>query len=67
MPPTVNHVLLEAFSVRAHPKIVFFRLLAQYLSICSKNNPRNINHMPVVIFSHALILKENPHLWTDTY
>ncbi len=22
--------------------------------------------MPVVIFSHALILNKNPHLWTDT-
>ena len=31
-----------------------------------KNNPRNIKHMPVVIFSRALILNKNPYLWMDT-
>jgi hypothetical protein len=35
-------------------------------ALCSKNNPRNINYMPAVIFSHALILNKNPHLWMDT-
>ena|GEM_PF-2571308 len=35
-------------------------------SLCSKNNPRNIKHMPVVIFFACLDLDKNPHFWMDT-
>jgi len=45
--------------------------------LCSKNNPRNIYYMPVVIFfacpsrakalwTGGLILNKNPHSWKDT-
>jgi hypothetical protein len=49
----------------------FFRPIS---ALCSKNNPRNIKHIPAcpgtstgwLFFSHVLILNKNPHLCRDT-
>ncbi len=34
-------------------------------ALCSKNNPRNITHMPAVIFFACLDLEQKSHLWMD--